>query len=59
VETVSRENEAPKVSRKTGKYKKVSVTDPDAKVGDHRPEPAAGTGLKAAHRRRRRARRDP
>ena len=49
VEAVSRENEAPedeaeKVSRKTGKYKKVSVTDPDATMAttarNRRLEPA-------------------
>ena len=50
VEAVSRENETPeddeaeKVSRKTGKYKKVSVTDPDATMAttarNRRLEPA-------------------
>jgi transposase len=49
VEAVSRENEAPedeaeKVSRKTGKYKKVSVTDPEATMAttarNRRLEPA-------------------
>jgi transposase len=49
VEAVSRENQAPedeteKVSRKTGRYKKVSVTDPDATMAttarNRRLEPA-------------------
>lgn len=49
VETVSRENEAPedeadKVGRKTGRYKKMSVTDPEATMAttarNRRLEPA-------------------
>ncbi len=65
VEAVSRENETPEDDEaEKGQPQDRQVQEgigdrPRRHDGDHRPQPAAGTGLQAARRGRRRARRDP